>query len=269
MNLKLIGDIYNLHIKGFEELDFNIFHNHNHEIIYSRYIKDCYSNFVSNFDVSNKEQFDNIINDADDFFNSVNRRTAVYLIPHMKNIYENREKFFDKNKFDLMSTEVYQIYTEFDKLDKIDTHCNFDITLELTTDMKKYSNILMQCYQSGDSEDPYGDLDDGYRQSYINYKKSNNDIKTEFYFVKINDKIIGTTESVFDTNLYGIYSLALKKEYRSMGIGKEVLKKQLTMCKNMGIDIAFLSTEQDFYPAQLYRKLGFKDLCEVYYYIKK
>ncbi len=28
-------------------------------------------------------------------------------------------------------------------------------------------------------------------------------------------------------------------------------------------------TEQDFYPAKMYRKLGFQDLCEVYYYIKK
>ncbi len=269
MDLKFIKNIYNLHIKSLEELDFNIIHKDNHEIIYSRHIEDCYSNFVSNFDANNIEQFETIINTANNFFDSANRKTAIYLLPYMKNIYENRDKFFDKSKFDLMSTEVYQIYTDFDNLNNIETHCNFDVKLELTKDMEDYSNILMQCYQSGDSEDPYGNLDDGYRESYINYKKLNNDTKTEFYFVKINNEIIGTTESVFNTNLYGIYSLALKKEYRSMGIGKEVLKKQLAMCKNMGINIAFLSTEQDFYPAKLYRKLGFKDLCEVYYYMKK
>jgi len=41
------------------------------------------------------------------------------------------------------------------------------------------------------------------------------------------------------------------------------------MCKNKNIKVAYLQTEQDFYPAQMYRKLGFNDLCEVYYYLKK
>lgn len=126
MNLKLIKDIYNLHIKGFKELDFDIINKNNHEIIYSKHIKDCYSNFISNFDSDNMEQFNDILNNADNFFNSVNRRTCIYLIPHMKNIYQNREIFFDKSKFDLMSTEVYQIYTDFDRLDNIETHCGFD-----------------------------------------------------------------------------------------------------------------------------------------------
>ena len=135
--------------------------------------------------------------------------------------------------------------------------------------MEKYANIVMSCYQSGDEDDPYGDLDDGYRQGYMNYKEIHNDIKTEFYFIKVNDEIIGTTQSVYSSVLYGIYSLALKKNYRGKGIGKEVLKKQLEMCRNKNIKVAYLQTEQDFYPAKMYRKLGFKDLCEVYYYLKK
>lgn len=28
-------------------------------------------------------------------------------------------------------------------------------------------------------------------------------------------------------------------------------------------------TENGFYPADLYRKIGFKDVCNVYYYVKK
>lgn len=113
---------------------------------------------------------------------------------------------------------------------------------ELTTDMEKYANIVMQSYQSGDEDDPYGDLDDGYRQGYMNYKEIHNDIKTEFYFVKVNDEIIGTTQSVYNSELYGIYSLALKKDYRGKGLGKEVLKKQLEMCRNKNIKVAYLQT---------------------------
>ncbi len=269
MNLKLIRDIYNMHIKGFEGLDFNVINKNNYEITYNENIKDCYSNFISNFDVNNKEDLCSIIDDADKFFNSINRKTTVYLIPYMKELYNNKENYFNKEIFELVSTEVWQTYTDFDKLDKIITNCNFNITLEETTDMKQYADVVMQCYQSGDEDDPYGDLDDGYRQGYMNYKQVYNDIKVKFYYIKMNDEIVGTTQGVYNDNLYGIYSLAIKKDYRNKGIGKEVLKKQLEICKDKNIQIAYLQTEQDFYPSKMYRKLGFKDLCEVYYYIKK
>ncbi len=269
MNFKLIKDIYNLHIKGFEGLDFNVIHKDNYELTYNENIKDSYSNFISNFDVTNKDDFNNIIMDSDKTFCNINRKTTIYLIPYMKELYENKEKYFDKDKFELISTEVWQTYTDFDKLDEIKTNCDFDVTLESTTDMEKYANIVMQSYQSGDKDDPYGDLDDGYRQGYMNYKRIHNDIKTEFYFIKLNEEIIGTTQSVYNDELYGIYSLALKKDYRNKGIGKEVLKRQLEMCRDKNIKVAFLQTEQNFYPTKMYRKLGFQDLCEVYYYIKK
>lgn len=269
MNLKLIKEIYNMHIKGFEGLDFNVISKDNYEITYNENIKDVYSNFISNFDVDSKKEFNTIIDKADKVFSNIGRKTTVYLIPYMKRLYENKKEYFDNDKFELISTEVWQTYTEFDKLDEIKTNCEFDVILETTKDMEKYADIVMQSYQSGEENDPYGNLDDGYRQGYKNYKEIYNEIKTEFYFVKVNGEIIGTTQSVYNDELYGIYSLALKKDYRGKGIGKEILKKQLEMCKDKNIKIAYLQTEQDFYPAKMYRKLGFKDLCEVYYYLKK
>lgn len=137
MNLELIKDIYDLHIKGFDELNFNVIKNDNYEISYNNNIKDSYSNFVSNFDVKEKEEFDKIINEADKIFNKINRKTTVYLIPYMKEIYKNKEKYFNKESFELISTEVWQIYNDFDKLDEIETDCKFNITLELATNMKK------------------------------------------------------------------------------------------------------------------------------------
>ena len=269
MDIELIKDIYNLHIRGFEGLDFNIINGNNYEITYNKNVKDVYTNFVSNFDIKEKEEFDKIISEANKIFNKIDRKTTVYLIPYMKEIYNNKEKYFDKDKFELISNEVWQIYTDFEKVDKIETNCNFNITLELATNMKEYADNIMESYQTEDEDDPYGDLDDGYRQGYMNYKEKYNYIKTEFYFIKLNGEIIGTTQSVYNEKLYGIYSLAIKKNYRKKGIGKEVLKKQLQMCKNKNIETAYLQTEQDFYPAEMYRKLGFEDLCEVYYYIKK
>lgn len=269
MDLKLVKDIYDFHVKCFNGLDFNVIYKDNYDIVYSKYISDSYSNFISNFDVNSKDEFNNIISEANKTFSDINKKTTIYLIPYMKNLYQNRENYFDKDTFELASTEVWQSYTDFDKLDEIKTNCEFNVTLEATTDMEKYADMVMQCYQSDDKDDPYGDLDDGYKQGYINYKELYNDIKSEFYFIKVNDEIVGTTQSVYNSELYGIYSLALKNGYRGKGIGKEVLKQQLEMCKNKNIKVAYLQTEQDFYPAKMYRKLGFKDLCEVYYYLKK
>lgn len=75
--------------------------------------------------------------------------------------------------------------------------------------------------------------------------------------------------SVFDNEIFGIYGIAIMKEYRGKGIGTESIKQQLNICKQKNIKIAFLQTEEGFYPADLYRKIGFKDVCNVYYYVKK
>lgn len=269
MDIKLIEEIYDLHIKGFEGLDFNVVRKDNYEITYNKNIKDFYSNFVSNFDVKDKQEFESIIKEADKHFSKIKRNTTVYLIPFMKELYNNRDKYFEKNKYELISTEAWQIYDDFSKLDDIKTNCNFDVKLELATDMKEYADCVMSCYQTEDENDPYGDLDEGYRQGYMNYKKIYNNIKCEFYYIKVDNKIVGTTQSVYNNKIYGIYSLAIKKDFRNKGIGKEVLKKQLQMCKAKNIHTAYLQTEQGFYPNKMYNKFGFKDLCLTYYYLKK
>ena len=51
--------------------------------------------------------------------------------------------------------------------------------------MKEYADCVMECYQTDDKDDPYGDLDDGYRQGYMNYKK--NEIRKEKYLVEKQD----------------------------------------------------------------------------------
>lgn len=43
MDIELVKDIYNLHIKGFEGLDFNVMHKDNYEIVYSKNIVNYYS----------------------------------------------------------------------------------------------------------------------------------------------------------------------------------------------------------------------------------
>lgn len=50
---------------------------------------------------------------------------------------------------------------------------------------------------------------------------------------------------------------------------KIIMRLFTQMCKSKNINTAYLQTEQVFYPNRMYKKFGFKDLCLVYYYLKK
>ena len=196
------------------------------------------------------------------------RAVAIAILPYIEEIYNHREIFFD-NSYELVSNEVWQIFDNFEEIDKVNTNCSLNVKLEKTIDMKLYSEEMIKAYQTGDEDDPYGDLDSVYKEIYKNYKKQENKYTDEFYFAKVNNEIVGITSCVYDKEIYGIYGLAVKKDFRRKGIGKEIIKQQLQMCKDKKLKLAFLQTEEGYYPADTYRKLGFKDVCIEYYYIKR
>lgn len=239
-----------------------------YSIAYHNKIRDYWYNFITDIKAKSKEEFDKIILDASNKIKARNREVAIAILPYMEEIYDNREIFFD-NSYELVSNEVWQISDNFEELDNIKTNCSLNVKLEKTTDMKLYSEEMIKAYQTGDKDDPYGDLDSIYKEVYENYKKQENEYTDEFYFAKVNDEIVGITSGVYDNEIYGIYGLAVKKAFRCKGIGKEIIKQQLQMCKDKKLKLAFLQTEEGYYPADTYRKLGFKDVCTEYYYIKR
>jgi len=237
-------------------------------IAYHNKIKDYWGNFITDIKVESKEEFDEIILEASSKMKSINREVAIAILPYMQEIYSNREMFFDST-YELVSNEVWQIFDDFEELDNINTNCSVNLKLEKTSDMRLYSEEMIKAYQTGDEADPYGDLDSVYKEVYEKYKKTEKEYTEEFFFAKVNNEIVGVTSHVYDSEIYGIYGLAVKKQFRGKGIGKEIIKQQLQMCKDKKLKFAFLQTEDGYYPADMYRKLGFKDVCMEYYYIKK
>ena len=138
------------------------------------------------------------------------RAVAIAILPYMEEIYSHREMFFD-NSHELVSNEVWQIFDNFEEIDNVNTNCSLNVKLEKTTDMKLYSEEMIKAYQTGDEDDPYGDLDSVYKEIYKNYKKQENEYTDEFYFAKVNNEIVGITSGVYDNEIYGIYGLAVKK----------------------------------------------------------
>ena len=269
MDLKLIKKLnqFNMYANiGFQFDGIDKFEKYS--IAYNNIIKDYWYNFITDIKANNKEEFDKIILDASNKMKEKDREVAIAILPYMEEIYNHREIFFDKN-YELVSNEVQQIFDNLEEVDNINTNCSLNVTLEKTTDMKLYSEEMINAYQTGDEDDPYGDLDSIYKEVYANHKKIENAYTEEFFYAKVNDQIVGVTSSIYDNEIYGIYGLAVKKDFRCKGIGKEIIKQQLQMCRDKKLKIAFLQTEEGYYPADTYRKLGFKDVCTEYYYIKR
>lgn len=240
-----------------------------YKIAYHNKIKDCWYNFITDIDVESKEEFDEVIKLAEEKINEKNRKVAISVLPYSKEVYNNKEIYFTSNEYELVSEEVWQIFEDFENVEKIDCNCDLEIKLETTDDMSLYAENMISTYQTGEKDDPYGALDSAYKEAFLDYKEKANDVKTDFYLVKLNDEIIGVSQGVYNNEFYAIYSVAIKKAYRAKGIGKKVIKKQLEICKKNNIKLAFLQTEKGFYPEKLYQKIGFKNFFEQQYYIKK
>jgi len=62
-------------------------------------------------------------------------------------------------------------------------------------------------------------------------------------------------------NSFELHRIAVKKEKRKRGIGRELLKELLKKCRNEGIKEVLLEVREGNHPAvNLYRSLGFKEV---------
>ncbi len=263
--LEKLNEFYIYANKGFY-ID-EIIEKSSYKLAHSYFVKDYDCNYV--IDINDRDNFSEIEKDVELEMKKINAEPC-YIITPLSNIYLKRNEIFKSNNYNEVSKEVWQIFENFNELDNIDSKCNLNIKLEKTTDMELLAQINEKAFKTGDPLDPYNDIDSGYIKMYENYKGTQNSkYNRDFYFIKVDDKIVGVTTSVYDDRIYGIYGLAIIKEYRGKGIGTECLKQQLKICKKKNRKIAFLQTEEGYYPANLYRKIGFRDVCTAYYYVKK
>lgn len=263
--LEKLNEFYIYANKGFY-ID-EIIEKPSYKLAHSYFVKDYDCNYV--IDINDRENFPEIEKDVELEMKRIDA-TPCYILTPLSNIYNKRNKFFDVNKYKEVSKEVWQIFDNFNKLENIESKCELNIKLEKTTNMKLLAQINEKAFKTGDPLDPYGDIDNGYLKIFENYKgTADSKYSRDFYFIKVDEKIVGVITAVYDDIIYGIYGLAIIKEYRGKGIGTECLKQQLKICKKKNRKIVFLQTEEGYYPAKLYRKIGFKDVCTAYYYVKK
>lgn len=92
------------------------------------------------------------------------------------------------------------------------------------------------------------------------------------YFVLLQreDRIVGCGLGVVDNDFIGIYSIAVDKEYRNKGYGKEIVLNLLKMGKVHGAKKAYLQVMLNNLPAlKLYSGIGFKEEYRYWYRVKE
>ena len=188
MDLKLIKklDYFNMYANlGFQFDGIDKFEKYT--IAYHNKIKDYWYNFITDIQADTKEEFDKIILEATPKMKAKNREVTIAVLPFMQEIYNNRDTYFDDD-YELASNEVWQIYDDLDNINNINTNCLLNVKLEKTKNMKLYSEEMIKAYQTGDADDPYGDLDSIYKEVYENHKKIKNEYTEEFFFAKVNNE---------------------------------------------------------------------------------
>ncbi len=239
------------------------------KVVYSNLISDYWWNFIYSIKANNKEELDRVIDLAEREMNKINRKMCISISSIDGDIYEKKEQFFKSNQYELLCSESWQIYTDFENVENIKTNCDLDITIEKANDMSLFGIINDRAFCTGKDYDPYAEIDTLYMDVYKKYKPINKDYIQEFYFIKYENKVIGVTRVLYNEEIFGIYGLAIFSEYRNKGIGKNVVKQLLNMCKKLNKKVALLQTEKGFYPEKIYIKMGFKEICTDYYYQKK
>ena len=94
----------------------------------------------------------------------------------------------------------------------------------------------------------------------------------ESIFVAVIDEtVVGyiTSRRNVETKIGTIPNLAVKREYRGRGIGKQLLEHVDSYMREVGMELLKIETlEQNAIGQQLYPKMGFKEMARQIYYCK-
>lgn len=194
--IKRLNDFYIYATQGFY-ID-KIIDEKKYKIAYSSNVQELDSNYAASLCVNSKEEFNFLSKEIKEKMAKLNRKICYLVSPLDNDLYNNRNEFFENNGFIKASNEVWQIFDDFDKINEIEVSSNLKIELEKTTNMEKFAVINTECFCTGDKEDPYGALETGFIDVYKNYKeKENSKYKIDFFYIKLNESIIGSTVSIY------------------------------------------------------------------------
>jgi ribosomal protein S18 acetylase RimI-like enzyme len=206
-----------------------------------------------NFSLVYRNINDKELTEIEEKMKSFDRKPVVYV--------KNDEKFSETVK--LLKNKQYkksyedswmswmggEISTErFDQVKKVNDERQLKIYLE----------TFNNCFRNNDPQNPYGELGDYLKVAEKVWHNNHNSDRLEYFIAYKDEKPVAVATLNNFEGLGYISNVGSLKEVRGEGFGKLVTLHCVEASKNKGNNFHFLATEENTYPNNFYKKIGFK-----------
>lgn len=247
----MIGKLIDIHLNG--DIDLKRIIKDDYDILYSEIVPDIDYNYAF---LKNGNNIDYTLKQIKKDLLGLNRRPVVYVLSNINN---NLDLEIDHIDTWMILDEIKEYKTDLDiKYSRLSKD-----------DLNEFVDAFMVNFSSDDPNEPYQELDEGYRKTFTDNFESHNGFNSVYYCGKLNNKIVCTTMGIYKDNSIILYAGSVDKNLRGKGIFKEFLNYIVKDLKQMNIDNICLQTEKGYYPEKLYSKVGFKEILQGIFYIIK
>ena len=200
----------------------------------------------------NKILSEDEINTIEQKFKELGRDSSIY--------FENREDLFELNK--LLTEKGYSKLWEdswmFWNDGEVDTsHFNKVRKVMNETDLKIYLKVFDNSFQNNDPQNPYGELGDYLKVAEDVWHKHNKTNRIEYFIAYKDDEPVAVSSLTNHAGIGYIANVGSLKKVRGEGYGRLVSLYCVEKSKKNGNSEHCLATEENTYPNEFYRSIGF------------
>ena len=221
-------------------------------LIKSHIIDDGIWNFICNLNVRNINEIQDLLDlNRNSFINSTPRFYILQDEPISNMIKQIKEKYNLYCKDSWFCTNLKDLDLNYKS--------KISININISKNKNEVIDTIMKGFSTGDPNDPYGDLSPLYRCALeTNWNKMVRDYKSIHYIAYFNNQPVSIATATFKKDYAYLNNVTTLKEYKGMGIAKELLTFLINDLKNKNINYIVFATETGEYTEAFYKKLGFK-----------
>ncbi len=130
--------------------------------------------------------------------------------------------------------------------------------VENSDDLKIYLKTLDDCFGNDDPQNPYGELGDYLKVAEKVWFEFHDSDRLEYFIAYKNDEAVAVAALSNFEGIGYISNVGSLKKVRGEGFGRLVTLYCVEISKKRGNNLHFLATEENTYPNEFYKQIGFK-----------
>lgn len=127
---------------------------------------------------------------------------------------------------------------------------------------------LEPVWAEGIRSEPFGKDEETVRQLVANKRVVVASRDTKFFAARVDGEIGSYCDLYSDGSTGQIEAVMTLEQFRNRGLARATVSRALAASREAGNDMTFLMALRDDWPKELYRKLGFEEIGQVYEFIR-